>query len=159
MNRPQTLWDFSCHLYAKPGIQTLCLKLQNQHGCNVPLLLFCCWAGLRYGAVSAPQLQAAKDFSHDFSRELTQPLRQLRTTMKQDHPNTWPALGEQWQHMREQVKSLELASERILLDGLEQLSREWRQPPDLTNSALSNMLTCYPELSKDALMPLCSALG
>ncbi|MBO1256846.1 TIGR02444 family protein [Alteromonas sp. 5E99-2] len=36
-------WSFSLQVYSQPQVSEHCLYLQDNHGCNVNLLLFCCW--------------------------------------------------------------------------------------------------------------------
>ena len=50
------LWDFSLALYARPGAAEACLALQERHGTDVNLLLFCCWAGSRGRGLSGAEL-------------------------------------------------------------------------------------------------------
>ena len=38
-------WDFSLEVYAKEGVADACLRLQDDLGIDVNMLLFCCWAG------------------------------------------------------------------------------------------------------------------
>ncbi|HEY9550471.1 MAG TPA: TIGR02444 family protein, partial [Kiloniellaceae bacterium] len=38
-------WQFSGAVYARRGVAEACLALQQRHGLDVNLLLFCAWAG------------------------------------------------------------------------------------------------------------------
>ena len=38
-------WRFSLAIYAKPGVPPACLVLQDEHGRDVNLMLYCCWLG------------------------------------------------------------------------------------------------------------------
>ena len=38
-------WDFSLAVYGKPGFPQAAIALQDRHGLNVNMLLFCLWAG------------------------------------------------------------------------------------------------------------------
>ena len=40
-------WQFSGAVYAHPGVAEACLDLQDRHGLDVNLLLFCAWAGVQ----------------------------------------------------------------------------------------------------------------
>ena len=42
---PDSLWDFSLEIYRRPGVQEACLKLQDDLGADVNMLLYCCWRG------------------------------------------------------------------------------------------------------------------
>ncbi len=38
-------WDFSLEVYGSTGIPEACLELQEAHGVDVNVILFCCWLG------------------------------------------------------------------------------------------------------------------
>ncbi|MCC2606478.1 TIGR02444 family protein [Planctobacterium marinum] len=38
-----TFWQYSCELYAQPGVKALCLEGQERFGLNVNLVLLCHW--------------------------------------------------------------------------------------------------------------------
>src|SRR3954470_3940357 len=40
---PHPFWNFSLELYAGEGVAEACLDLQERRGCDVNVLLFCCW--------------------------------------------------------------------------------------------------------------------
>ena len=110
------LWDFSLALYARPGVAEACLALQERHGIDVNLLLFCCWSGDR-GHRLAPReladLVAAVDAWH---AEVVRPLRGVRRWLK----GRDLGLGEPVEALRAEIKARELDAERIeqrLLEG------------------------------------------
>ena len=115
-----SLWDFATGVYTGDTIAPACLELQDNYQWNIPLLLFCCWAGNYYGALSAGQSQWARSFAEHFSATVTQPLRVLRRNMKTSYHSSWPVARTEWEGLREQVKTLELDSEKLLLESLEQ---------------------------------------
>ncbi len=119
MNTDLSLWDFSCTVYSAPQVQSACLYLQDEYHFDIPLLLFCCWSGVRYGAVSKELLQQSVDFSNDWSLRTVRALRSIRRDMKHDYKPEWPIAEETWSQLRDQVKALELQSEKLLLEGLE----------------------------------------
>ena len=51
------LWEFSLKLYSEPGVAASCLSLQNQHGFDVNLVLFCIWYGFRHGELTEDLLE------------------------------------------------------------------------------------------------------
>lgn len=142
LTKELSLWDFACELYAQQAVQAACLQLQDEAGFDVPLLLFCCWAGLRYGAVSQPQLQAAKAFVEECS-VATNALRECRRTMKNHYQSTWPVPESYWQELRERVKTAELESERLALHGLEQLLVSNPVQPGSVEAMVDNIHTCF----------------
>ena len=115
-------WQFSVTLYREPGIAETCLDLQNQHGFDVNLVLFCIWYGLARGPLPAHLLQQAIDFSSHWKQLVVQPLRETRTRMKQDPTlESLPAVSE-IKALREDIKRLELNSERIQQQELQRLA-------------------------------------
>lgn len=120
-NTDLSLCDFATAFYAKPEIQSACLTLQDEYGVGVPLLLSCCWAGLHYDVLPEPVLKELQQYSEAYSRQTIEPLREIRKTMKNSHDPRWPTTEKDWQGLRESIKKIELASEFLLLKGLEKL--------------------------------------
>lgn len=142
-----SLWDFALTVYAKQNVETACLQLQDEYGFDIPLLLFCCWSGWRYGAVSEAQLQAVISFSGECSQQSVVPLRHIRRLMKIRYSDTWPVLESAWEDLRSQVKTAELLAEQLLLDGLEQLTQQWQPASDKGNDAcLHTIKACFIDI-------------
>jgi len=116
-----SLWSFACEVYSKPRVSEVCLSLQDGYAINVPLFLFCCWAGRDYGELSDDVLKQAASFSQAWSTHTTEPLRAVRREMKAVYGEQWPIPDNEWVSLREQVKHVELASERLMLEGLSHL--------------------------------------
>ncbi len=114
---PGALWDFSLALYARDGVADACLRLQDRHGLDVCLVLFCVWHGLRRGAVPDAAMARAIAFSERWGREAVRPLRGVRRRMKRMEPAGVPL-----ERLRERVKEVELAAERFQLEHLEGLA-------------------------------------
>ena len=149
-NTDLSLWDFSTAFYAKAEIQSACLTLQDQYGVGVPLLLCCCWAGLRYGVLPEPVLRELQQYSETYSKQTIEPLRAIRKTMKTSHDPRWPTTENDWQNLRETIKAIELAAERLLITGLEKLILGRRDEP-LTQQqqekvhakCMANIVICF----------------
>ncbi len=91
-------WDFSLALYARPGIAPACLTLQDSHGQDVNLLLFCCWVG---EPLTAAALAEADALVAPWRTQVVQPLRAVRRWLKtRDEP------------LRQAVAAQELAAEQ-----------------------------------------------
>ncbi|MGE3296283.1 MAG: TIGR02444 family protein [Porticoccaceae bacterium] len=73
-------WAFSLALYSRPRVAECCLRLQDDAGANVNLLLFCCWAGRRGMALDAQELAAAAATIEDWQLRVLRPLRARRRT-------------------------------------------------------------------------------
>jgi uncharacterized protein (TIGR02444 family) len=167
-----SLWNFSIAFYAKPKIQSACLTLQDQYGVNVPLLLCCCWSSMRYGMLPLPILTELQQFTGAFSNLAIEPLRALRTGMKNSHDAQWPTSVIEWEALRESIKKIEVASECLLLAGLEKIivtkvvkPLELPQQEKLQLHFTANMTVCFDELevikgsAKAALESISNVIG
>lgn len=76
LNNP--LWQSALQLYRQPGVEAAALALQ-QAGCSVNRLLMACFLARR-GQRLVPDLLAGEAL--EWQRELTQPLRRLRYTVR-----------------------------------------------------------------------------
>lgn len=110
------LWDFALAVYAAEGVEAACLALQDRHGLDVNLLLFCCWAGLREPAALPPaRLAAALAAVAPWQREVVAPLRVLRRRLRRSVGEFAPAGTAP---LRRAVKALELDAEYLALRRL-----------------------------------------
>ncbi|MEE9209867.1 MAG: TIGR02444 family protein, partial [Kiloniellales bacterium] len=50
-------WDFSLAVWGREAVAPACLALQERHGLDVNLLLFCGWAGRRGRALAAADIE------------------------------------------------------------------------------------------------------
>ncbi len=89
-------WQWSLVFYAQPGVAPLCLELQDTHGLDVNLVLFCCWLGEPLDSLAEAEALVA-----DWRREVVQPLRAVRRWLK----------GRD-EALRAQVATQELAAEQ-----------------------------------------------
>jgi uncharacterized protein (TIGR02444 family) len=108
-------WEFSLAVYAAPGVAEECLALQDRHGLDVNIALFCCWQGWSgRGRLTAADIAAAEARVVDWTRNVVVPLRSVRRALK---PLAAPAAAT----IRTSVKRLELEAEReeqrLLVDG------------------------------------------
>jgi len=110
------IWDWALEAYAQPGVPDACLALQDEHGQNTSLLL---WAV--YAEVSDPVLLArAAEAARAWDATALRPLREVRRALKAPLP---PFGDGARQELREEVKAIELAAERLLMEALEGLSK------------------------------------
>lgn len=102
-------WDFSLAVYGRPGVAPACLALQDRHGLDVNLLLYCGWSGSRGRRLDARALEALDGRVAAWRDEVVLPLRAVRRWLKTQET----APGEDPPALREEVKRLELEAERI----------------------------------------------
>ena len=109
------IWDRVLQAYARPGVPEACLALQDRHGQNTSLLLWAVFAEARDPDLLARAAEAARAWD----ATALVPLREVRRALKPPLPpfEDGPRLA-----LREDVKALELAAERLLLETLEALS-------------------------------------
>jgi uncharacterized protein (TIGR02444 family) len=110
------IWDWALEAYAQPGVPEACLALQDVHGQNTSLLLWAVYAEVKDPVVLARAAEATRAWD---ATALT-PLREVRRALKPPLP---PFADGARQELREEVKAVELAAERLLLETLEGLTK------------------------------------
>jgi uncharacterized protein (TIGR02444 family) len=109
------LWRFSCAFYAQPGVSEALIALQDRAGLDVNLILFALWqgaCGLR--RLSQAELMAAERSAGPIRAAIVLPLRALRRKLRSDR-------DADIQRLRERIKTLEIAAERIIQRRLARL--------------------------------------
>lgn len=71
-------WDYAVNLYGKTGVTDVCLKLQDELGLNVNLILLLCYAEQHRLQISSKQLKQLVQCVDKWHREYTKPLRRIR---------------------------------------------------------------------------------
>jgi uncharacterized protein (TIGR02444 family) len=117
-----SFWEFSLRTYAGPKVADACLKLQDDYGVDVNLLLYCCWLGTRRRALEPELLERALEFSRPWADNVVAPLRHARRWLK-SHDSA-PLTTQTVTLLRDRFKVLELAGERLQQHALEALSAE-----------------------------------
>jgi uncharacterized protein (TIGR02444 family) len=112
----EAFWRFSLAFYERPGVPDALIALQDRDGCDVNLVLFALWLGISgRGALGGDALAAAKQVADTLRSEIVEPLRQLRRKLRH-HPDR------EIQRLREGVKALELAGEKLVQERLARLA-------------------------------------
>ena len=114
------LKGFALALYARPGIESACLRLQDEAGVDVCELLWRCWL-LQLGL--EPDVQATVELAEirHWQHRVTLPLRRLRRSLKTE-ALARPGVAK----VRETLKRAELEAELETLARLEELA--WQGP-------------------------------
>jgi uncharacterized protein (TIGR02444 family) len=97
-------WRFSLKVYDQEGVASECLELQEVHGVNVNVLLFCTWLGTQAITLDRNDIEGASRIVVHWDAMVVRPLRAARQEMKTD-----PAMAT----VRAHVKALELEAEQI----------------------------------------------
>jgi len=107
-SRVEGLWRFSLAFYARPDVSEALIALQDRADVDVNLILFALWLGVSgRRRLGSTELAAAERTVGPISAEIIEPLRVLRRRLKGvADPNV--------QHLREGVKALELAAEKMV---------------------------------------------
>ena len=102
------LWRFSCAFYAQPGVSEALIALQDRAGLDVNLILFALWQGAcGHRRLSHAELMAAERSAGPIRAAIVLPLRALRRKLRSDR-------DADIQRLRERIKTLEIAAERII---------------------------------------------
>ncbi|WP_025899384.1 TIGR02444 family protein [Sneathiella glossodoripedis] len=112
------LWTYALDLYARPSVKEACLKLQDEVGADVCLLLLCCWAAEENLGEWPPEMtKELSAQSYEFQTNLLAPLRKMRTCLKN---NPTYVFAREWANtLRENLLANELLIERELLGRYE----------------------------------------
>jgi uncharacterized protein (TIGR02444 family) len=103
-----SLWRFSCAFYAQPGVSEALLALQDRAGLDVNLILFALWQGAcGRRRLSHAEVMAAERSAGPIRAAIVLPLRALRRKLRSDR-------DADIQRLRERIKTLEIAAERIV---------------------------------------------
>ena len=101
-------WRFSLAIYAKPGVAPACLVLQDQHGRDVNLMLYCCWLGTSgRGRIDSDSLAAADRAVSAWRRDVVEKFRIARRAIK-------AAAFPESESIYAKAKAVELEAERLL---------------------------------------------
>ena len=157
MSETVRLWDWAVEAYARPGVAEACLTLQDAHDHNPPLLLWSAWVGATGRRPDAEEIEAACDTARAWSASTIAPLREIRRRLKGPIPDvdTEARLA-----LREQIKAVELAAERHLLEALEALAPAPSGPPRPVIDALADTARLWSRVvPRPALAELASRLS
>jgi uncharacterized protein (TIGR02444 family) len=144
----EALWRFSTAFYARAGVAEALIRLQDNAGFDVNLMLFALWFGLSgRNRFTAAKLAAADRAAGPIRGDLVEPLRALRRRLR-SNPDA------DIQRLREEIKRLELAAERILQNRLARLAGmpvPYRDPGSRLAAAEANLaLYLGPEAAGSA---------
>jgi uncharacterized protein (TIGR02444 family) len=120
--RQPCFWAFSLSVYQDEDVQAECLDLQEHHGIDVNMLLFCAYLGAVHGAVlSDAEMRQAAELVADWHEHVVRGLRGARRALKAFATNPSPFVSTA-EALRTGVKAMELEAERIEQTMLEQWS-------------------------------------
>ena len=97
-----SFWVFSTGFYAREGVAAECLRLQDEHGVDVNLLLYCLWCASLGRALDGDCLEALDSAVAEWRDKVVVRLRGLRRSLT----------GSGVDEIREAVKAAELLAEQ-----------------------------------------------
>lgn len=150
---PSRIWEFMLRVYAKPGIASACLRLQDVCGVDIPLFLPVLYAAASGTDLNADRIRQLDHQCTGWRRTVVSPLRSIRIKMK-SHP--WIASDTHVLALRENIKSLELAAEKIEVSFLE--AKLAKLPPSMTPSTSAELRT-VARLFLECLSPTAPSQG
>ena len=123
----EAFWRFSLAFYERTGVAGALITLQDRDGFDINLILFALWLGISgRGTLGGDTLAAAERVAAMLRSEIVEPLRGLRRKLRH-HPNR------DVQRLREGVKVLELAGEKLVQKRLARLAGGGRAKTDPGN--------------------------
>jgi len=134
-------WDFSLATYGRNGVADACLALQEAHGADVNILLFCAWAGCNGVRLDRAQIEAARRAVRGWHEEIVRPLRSVRRRLKSPLDGSPPS--ELQSALRARIQKIEIDAEHVEQLRLAALADGFgtgTEAPDAA-VALSNMET------------------
>ncbi len=147
---PESLWNHSVRVYRLPQVSQICLRLQNEHGLDVNLLLFAHWYGRHHGTLPHELLDDMLAFTRPWAQEVVRPLRHARSWMKQALASEqFSVLPQQaCAPLRERIKAVELQSEQLQQQIMESLCEHWlaQQPMQTGHSVTTQEQTIAANL-------------
>jgi uncharacterized protein (TIGR02444 family) len=113
-------WRFSLQFYRLPGVAEACIKLQEEAGADVNLLLFLLWHGVQLRQLSNAEVARLEQRISAWRDRAVIPLRAIRRALK-----TPPGLVEAGtaEAFRTRVKAVELEAERLQQEAMYELVR------------------------------------
>jgi len=112
----ESLWRFSLAFYAHPGVSEALIELQDRASFDVNLMLFALWLGVSgRGRLTKDELADAARIARPIGADIVEPLRALRRKLRSD-PDA------DVQRLREGIKALELAAEKIVQSRLARIA-------------------------------------
>jgi len=101
-------WRFSLAFYASQGVAQACIELQDEHGKDVNVALYCCWLGASgRGRLSREALDSADRTVAPWREKVVERLREARRAIK-------VAVIPGSESVYTKAKAVELEAERVL---------------------------------------------
>jgi uncharacterized protein (TIGR02444 family) len=137
-------WRFSLGFYRLPGVAEACIKLQEEAGADVNLLLFLLWHGAQKRRLSRPEVEGLEQKIAVWRELAVVPLRSIRRALKSPHGLVEAGAAEAF---RTRIKAVELEAERLQQEAMYDLVRGGLlglSAPSVADAALANVTAYAP---------------
>lgn len=151
-------WRFSLAFYSRAGVPDVLIKLQDEFGIDVNLVLLALWLGSERRLLTDPRMREIGERSNGWQTKVVSPLREIRRTLKESQPLV---AGPAAEAFRSKVKALELEAEHLQQDALHALGGNLEASENVTSeeAARRNLATyarfagvAFPRNAVDALL-------
>lgn len=105
--RGDAAWSFAQTFYAYPGAAPALLRLQDDHGADIPLILILLYAAFNGGSLDAAAVDDLMRVTGAWAHDVVTPLRRARRAIKAAAPTEETLYG--------QAKAVELAAEEAII--------------------------------------------
>jgi uncharacterized protein (TIGR02444 family) len=139
----EALWAFCLALYARSEVESACLTLQDAHGFDVMIVLFCLYAGKSGRKIDSTTLDEAVTIGREWGREIVAPLRLTRRKLKTPTKGVDPHDA---YRLRTRIQAIEQDAERIQHEQLCKLLKPSGLPPS-RQAARDNLLAYARKLN------------
>ena len=135
-----SFWDFSLEVYGRDGVPPACLELQEAHGVDVNVILFCCWLGRTgRGRLDGAETAAMCDAVAQWHEVVVRGVRGVRQRLKAGVPGAPLELSEP---LRRRLAAIEVQLEHIeqlmLAGSVDRAADEARAEADRLADAVAN---------------------
>jgi uncharacterized protein (TIGR02444 family) len=120
-------WNYTLEVYSVDQIREIVLRWQDDYGCDVNMVLCCCWLASRRQRLTDGQLAELQRVGAQWRSQCLLPLRNVRRYVKQQ------ANAES---LYRQLKDAEISAEKWHQLGLFQCAEGFALDPDLDGSGV-----------------------
>jgi uncharacterized protein (TIGR02444 family) len=145
-------WRFSLGFYRVSGVADACIRLQEEAGIDVNLLLFLLWHATHRRALAAAEVAALEDRVAPWRETIVIPLRRMRRALKA--PPALVAAAEA-EAFRNRIKAVELEAERLQQEAMHELTRAalLGQDAPSTEAAARASIASYASIARTKFPP------
>lgn len=150
MGEGSDFWRFSLSFYGEEAVAEACLRLQDEAGADVNVILLLLWRAAESRRLSAAELSAVDAAVSGWRSAVVAPLRGVRRWLKH---HAGPVAAEAAEALRRDIKRIELESERLQQQAMAALAEAAAPgaPAASPRDAAAASLATYAELRGRAL--------